>query len=101
MPLGRGGFGSVFRGVLPRSKQAVATKRMKEFMAATEFSWLLPKKMIPDSHPHLSQVTMIAAEPEGIEDSVASSQPQLLIPSVQTNSMDTQNSDLAEPKFWG
>jgi hypothetical protein len=95
--------------VLPRSKQAVATKRvspeskqgMKEFMAATEFSWLLPKKMIPDSHPHLSQVTMIAAEPEGIEDSVASSQPQLLIPSVQTNSMDTQNSDLAEPKFWG
>jgi hypothetical protein len=41
MPLGRGGFGSVFRGVLPRSKQAVAIKRvspeskqgMKEFMA--------------------------------------------------------------------
>ncbi|KAK3139159.1 hypothetical protein QOZ80_5AG0378750 [Eleusine coracana subsp. coracana] len=41
MLLGRGGFGSVFRGVLPHSKQTVAIKRvspeskqgMKEFMA--------------------------------------------------------------------
>ncbi|KAJ1273737.1 hypothetical protein BS78_05G007000 [Paspalum vaginatum] len=41
MLLGRGGFGSVFRGVLPRSKKAIAIKRvapeskqgMKEFIA--------------------------------------------------------------------